>query len=45
MLNEQFDETLSDIPPENADSEYAERVRELTERFGNQFTHQEAETE
>lgn len=44
-LNEEFQDTLSDFPPENADQEYAARIRDLTERFGKQLTEEQAHTE
>ena len=44
-LDEQFSENLLDFPQPDVDQEYAERVRDLTERFGKQLTPTRAHAE
>lgn len=44
-LDEEFAATLPPSQTANADAEYAERVRELTERFGKQLTPEQAHSE
>ena len=35
-LDEWFTDTLNNLPSENADADYAKRVRDLTRHFGKQ---------
>ena len=44
-LDEEFATTLPDFPPENADADYAERIREIADRFCAHLSPQQSQDE